>query len=437
MSSSPKSAKWLPIALTVIILILAATTVGVLLFLANQPVQTRGIPTLVAIDPLEPDSSKWGLNFPNQYTSFLKTRENVTRTQYGGSEPYQKVEADPRLKRLFAGNPFSKDYKEDRGHVYSLQDVRETQRVNEKTPGTCYSCKTANAPKLWVEMGPVEFAKTPFKDLGQHIDQPIGCANCHEAGTMRLIVTNPALEAALKEQGKDWRTFTRQEMRTVVCANCHVEYYFAGAEKVLTFPWDRGTTIEAIAQYYDELGFSDWQHAESGAAMIKMQHPEYELYTADSTHYKAGVACADCHMPYVREGAVKYSSHNVRSPLLNPAQSCGACHTNVDYVVARVGQIQRQVAVTMSASEDALVAAIDAIAAAAADPKADPALLEEARRLHRAAQLRWDFIAAENSMGFHNPEEALRILAASIDLARQAQLKALQAVGGGTIQARR
>ncbi|WP_322807034.1 ammonia-forming cytochrome c nitrite reductase subunit c552, partial [Thermanaerothrix sp.] len=113
------------------------------------------------------------------------------------------------------------------------------------------------------------------------------------------------------------------------------------------------------------------------------------------------------------------------------------CHTNVDYVVARVGQIQRQVAVTMSASEDALVAAIDAIAAAAADPKADPALLEEARRLHRAAQLRWDFIAAENSMGFHNPEEALRILAASIDLARQAQLKALQAVGGGTIQARR
>ena len=155
MSSSPKSAKWLPIALTVIILILAATTVGVLLFLANQPVQTRGIPTLVAIDPLEPDSSKWGLNFPNQYTSFLKTRENVTRTQYGGSEPYQKVEADPRLKRLFAGNPFSKDYKEDRGHVYSLQDVRETQRVNEKTPGTCYSCKTANAPKLWVEMGPV------------------------------------------------------------------------------------------------------------------------------------------------------------------------------------------------------------------------------------------------------------------------------------------
>jgi len=437
MSEKPaSSSKVLPIALTIIIVILAATTIGMLLFLYNQPVQTRGIPTLVAIDPLEPDSSKWGLNFPNQYSSFLKMAENNARTAYGGSQPYQKVEEDPRLKRLFAGNAFSKDYKEDRGHVYSLEDVRETKRVNEKTPGTCYSCKTANAPKLLVEMGMEQFGKTPFAELGQHIDQPIGCANCHEAGTMRLIVTNPALEAALKEQGKDWRTFTRQEMRTLVCANCHVEYYFAGENKILTFPWDKGTTIEAIEAYYDELGFSDWQHAESGAAMIKIQHPEYELFTADSTHYKAGVACADCHMPYTRDGAVKYSSHNVHSPLLNPQQACGACHTDVDYAVARVGQIQRQVAMTMSANEDAIIAAIDAIAAAAQNPNANQALLDEARRLHRAAQMRWDFIAAENSMGFHNPEEALRILAASIDLARQAQIKALQAAGGGA-QARR
>ncbi len=162
--------------------------------------------------------------------------------------------------------------------------------------------------------------------------------------------------------------------------------------------------------------------------MIKMQHPEYELYSNGSTHYNAGVACADCHMPYTRDGAAKFSTHNVQSPLLNAETACGACHTDVGYVTDRVAIIQKQVADTMSATEDALVAAIAAIKANAANPAANAAVLDEARALHRAAQLRWDFIAAENSMGFHNPEEALRILAAATDLARQAELKAVQAL---------
>ncbi len=164
--------------------------------------------------------------------------------------------------------------------------------------------------------------------------------------------------------------------------------------------------------------------------MIKMQHPEYEFYTAGSTHYNAGVSCADCHMPYTRDGAAKFSTHNVQSPLLNAQAACGACHNNVEYVVGRVNIIQDTVWATMSTTEDALVAAIDTIAAAAATPGVDEALLTEARDFHREAQLRWDFIAAENSMGFHNPEEALRILADAINLAYQAQLKALEAAGG-------
>lgn len=423
-----KNPKTIPIVLSIIIVILAGTLVALLIFMKNQPLQTRGVPNLIEIAAMEPDSSVWGINFPNQYTTFLRTETNNARTPYGGSDPVQKLDVDPRLRTLFAGMAFSKDYKEDRGHRWSLTDVRETGRVNEKTPGTCYSCKSANTPMLWAEMGAAEFARTPFMELGKQIDQPIGCANCHEAGTMRLIVTNPALEAALQAQGKDWRTFTRQEMRTVVCANCHVEYYFAGEGKLLVFPWSKGTSIEKIEEFYNEIGFSDWTHAESGASMIKMQHPEYELYSAGSTHFNAGVSCADCHMPYTRDGAVKFSTHNVHSPLLNPAASCGTCHTNVDYVVGRVTAIQNQVWVTMSASEDALVEAIAAIKTAAETTGADPQLIEEARALHRAAQLRWDFIAAENSMGFHNPEEALRILAAATDLARQAQLKAVQAV---------
>jgi nitrite reductase (cytochrome c-552) len=418
------------VILTGIILILAAALVATLAYIGNQRPQTRGIAPLVDIPAMEPDSSLWGQNFPNQYSTYLLTQTNNVKTNYGGSNPFSKLEADPRLVQLFAGMAFSKDYNEERGHANALTDVRETLRINETTPGTCYSCKAATNPKLWNQMGMEAYDATPFAELGQHINDSVGCANCHDAETMQLVVTNPALDNALKAQGIDWKTLTRQEMRTVVCANCHVEYYFAGEGKLLVFPWANGTTIEAISQYYMDIGFKDWEHAESGAPMIKMQHPEYEFYTAGSTHYNAGVSCADCHMPYTRDGAAKFSTHNVQSPLLNAQAACGACHSNVEYVVGRVNIIQDTVWATMSTTEDALVATINTIAAAAAAPGVDEGLLAEARELHREAQLRWDFIAAENSMGFHNPEEALRILADAINLAYQAQLKALEAAGG-------
>jgi nitrite reductase (cytochrome c-552) len=423
-----------PIIITTgIIIILAAALIGLLVFFNNQPPATRGIPPLAEVEPMEPDSSIWGENFPNQYSTFLKTETNQETTEYGGSLKTSNLEEDPMLVELFAGYPFSIDYEEDRGHMNSKTDVEDTGRINEKSPGTCYSCKSSNNPRLWTDMGMANYDKTPFKELSNQIEHPIGCANCHEANTMRLVVTNPALKEALEYQGKDLTTFTRQEMRTIVCANCHVEYYFAGEGKYLTFPWEKGTKIENISEYYKEEGFKDWDHATSSAPMIKMQHPEYELFSADSTHYKAGVSCADCHMPYTRDGAAKFSTHDVKSPLLNAETACGACHTDVAYVTGRVGIIQDQVHETMLATEEAIIEAINAIQAAALVEGVDETKLAEARDLHREAQLRWDFIAAENSMGFHNPEEALRILAAATDLARQAQLKAVEAAGTADI----
>jgi nitrite reductase (cytochrome c-552) len=418
-----------------IIIVLAVGLTGVLLFLKNQPPQERGFQPLVEIAPMEPDSSKWGLNFPNQYATFLKTETNKADTTHGGSSAFSHLERDPRQVILFTGMAFSKDYNDDRGHMHALRDVNETKRLNldresaARTPGTCYSCKSSNNPSLWAEMGMAEYDRTFFGDLGQRIDQPIGCANCHEAGTMRLIVTNPALEEAFEAQGKDWTTFTRQEMRTVVCANCHVEYYFKGDGKYLTFPWEQGTRVEDMLAYYDEEQFKDWVYPEAGTPMLKAQHPEYEFYTADSTHYKAGVSCADCHMPYVRDGAAKFSTHDVKSPLFNPEQACGQCHSNVTYVVGRVKTIQDEVYATKLKAEDAIVDAITAIQAAAANPNADADLLTQARLKHRHAQFMWDIVSAENSMGFHNPEEALRILAESTNLARQAQMLAAQAAG--------
>ena len=165
--------------------------------------------------------------------------------------------------------------------------------------------------------------------------------------------------------------------------------------------------------------------------MLKAQHPEYEFFTANSTHFQAGVACADCHMPYVRDGASKFSSHDVHSPLLNPEQACGQCHTDSEYVVGRVTEIQKQVATTKQATEDAIIDAINAIrlASEGATVTADAELLDQARALHRKAQFMWDFVSAENSTGFHNPEYALRILAESTNYARQAQMLAAQSIG--------
>jgi len=124
---------------------------------------------------------------------------------------------------------------------------------------------------------------------------------------------------------------------------------------------------------------------------------------------------------------MKYSDHNIRSPLLNAEAACGQCHADVDYVTGRVSQIQEQVFTAKQNSEDALIDAITAIQAASAKSESDPALLDEARTLHRHAQFMWDFVSAENSMGFHNPEYALSILANVTDLARQAQMKGAQA----------
>ena len=418
------------IILVGIIIVLAAVLVGVLIFLKNQPPQERTVlQPIVTVQPLEADSSLWGLNYPNEYSSLLLTANNNTSTTYGGSAQKSCLLEDPRLVLLFMGYSFSKDYNQPRGHENTLIDIRATKRVTDTTHATCYSCKSSDNPGLWAQMGMEAYDAQLFSALTPIINNPIGCANCHEAGTMRLVITNPAVDAAFKAQGIDWRTFTRQQMRSAVCANCHVTYYFSGDNKVLTVPWDNGMRVEDIIKTENSVNFADWTYPGTGTPIMKARHPDYELYTADSTHYKAGVSCADCHMPYLRDGAMKYSSHDIMSPLLDPQQSCGQCHTDVNVVLARTSVIQDIVHQAKIGTEDALIDAITAITAAAAKPDSDSALLDEARSLHRQAQYMWDFISSSNSMGFHNPDEALRILRNATDLARQAQMKASQAAG--------
>jgi len=74
-------------------------------------------------------------------------------------------------------------------------------------------------------------------------------------------------------------------------------------------------------------------------------------------------------------------------------------------------------------------------ATAAKNAGVAPEELAPALDMQRKAQWRLDYIAAENSMGFHAPQEAARILAESTDYARQgqalAQAKQLLKAGSG------
>ncbi len=411
-----------------ILLGLVGVGVGIGALLANitqHQTEARQYPLKLAeIGPDEIDAAVWGQNFPIHYERFMMTEMNYGGTPYGGSEPYSKLERFPAMIRLWAGYAFSKDHNEERGHFYSQIDQRNTQRVQlVNQPGACINCHAGEAPLLIAEMGWDNFNRTPYNDLVDQLHTGSTCADCHDPDTMALRLTRPALINALTTNGIDWTKASRQEMRTYVCAQCHVEYYFAGDNKALTFPWSEGLNIDQIDEYYQKTGFTDWTHAETGGRMIKIQHPEYELYTT-GLHYSSGVACADCHMPYIREGGIKISDHWVRSPLTNVGAACQTCH-NVpeEQLETRILTIQNRTAELLRLSEETLLEAIDAIVAAKNAGATDEDLAE-AWELHRRSQMRWDFISSENSTGFHSPQESARVLAMSIDFAHRAKTSA-------------
>ncbi len=427
----PKKARrlaWLWIALAFFIGLVAMG--GIALLLTN--IQTHKNEEVeyplktVEIAANELDPAVWGQNFPREYDSFKKTEIDGVETPYGGSKSYSKLEKYPVLTTLWAGYAFSKDYDEERGHYYALIDQKDTKRQDVvKQPGACANCHAGEAPQLIEQMGWEAFNSTPYKEISGTLHTGSTCADCHEPNTMELRITRPAFENAMAARGIDLNKATRQEMRTYVCAQCHVEYYFKGDKKELTFPWEKGLQIENIQEYYDSYDFKDWQHKETNAPMLKMQHPDYELYST-GIHARSGVACADCHMPYVREGAVKVSDHWVRSPLENINNACGTCHKQDEQELKdRVILIQNNTAELLRKSEAALQDAIAAIVAAQNAGATDDQL-KEARNLHRDAQMRWDFIFSENSTGFHSPQEAARVLANAMDMARQAELAAKQ-----------
>jgi nitrite reductase (cytochrome c-552) len=437
-----RTARWAAVFAIAVLATIAVAFLLVSVVQRQQEAHQLSYVKLVDIPPGEPDPAVWGRNFPQHYESW----RNTLRTsqfddyskygRYGGSEAFSRLDKHPDYRRLFSGYPFSLDYKEERGHANALHDMLTTQRLGDQKPGACMTCKSPEVPILIDRLGLDGFYATPVKQqVEQHgVTHSVACADCHDSETLALKLTRPHFVQAMAERGVDVTKATRQEMRTYVCAQCHVEYYFAGQNKATTLPWRNGLSIEAIEQYYTEINFSDWTHGETQAPMVKMQHPEFELYST-GIHAQAGVACADCHMPYTRVGAAKISSHWVNTPLAHINTSCATCHgqQSEQQLRDRVIRIQDRTFTQMQHAEAALISAMDGITAAMQSGVPDDRLAE-ARTLHRRAQIRWDFISAENSMGFHSSQEAVRILGDATDYARQAELAAYRALieHGGT-----
>jgi nitrite reductase (cytochrome c-552) len=405
---------------------------------------------VVSLDDETVDPSIWGKNFPVQYDAYRRTVDQV-RTRHGGSEAVprtptdadprsivaqSRLEEDPRLKTMWAGYPFAVDFREERGHAYMLEDQTFTLRQQvAPQPGACLHChasvyvayRAAGGGDLHAGFERVN--RMPYAEARALVEHPVACIDCHEPATMALRVTRPAFQVGIRavkaSQGiADYdvnRDASHLEMRSFVCGQCHVEYYFQGDDKRLVYPWSQGLTIEAIYAYFEEIDHADWIHERTGARVLKAQHPEFEMWN-QGVHARSGVACADCHMPYVRVGATKISDHHVRSPLLAVNRACQTCHKfSETELLARVHAIQDRTHELRGRALDALVALIEDLAAAREAGRSDDELAP-ARALQRQAQFYVDFVEAENSMGFHAPQEAARILATAIDLARQGQL---------------
>ena len=456
--------------IVIVVAILSAALTALLINIAERKAESKNRTIRLAeVTEDDTDPEKWGVNWPRQYDSYNRTAIS-TRTRFGGhggSEalPEQKIERDPWLKRMFLGYAFSIDYRDRRGHAYMLQDQENTERLSKPQSGSCLHCHASITPvyrKLGdgdVTKGFEKSYKYSYQELNKIIHDsghahPVSCVDCHSPENMKLRVTRPGFIQGIQALAKSnapvppipsierWRKgprkqpydpntdASRNEMRSFTCGQCHVEYYCASKLK-LTFPWGNGLKVEDTEKFWNETKFPDgsqlydYEHKETGAKILKAQHPEFELWS-QGIHARSGVSCSDCHMPYMRDGASKVSDHWVRSPLLNVNRACQTCHHfSEEELKQRVDTIQQRNFDLLQRAGAALMDQLDAIVDAKSVGVKEKDL-KKALELQRKAQWRLDFIAAENSMGFHAPQEAARILGEATDYARQGQVEAIR-----------
>lgn len=382
----------------------------------------------VDIQGIEGRNEIFGDNYPHEYQTWKQTESSDTKTMFNGSQPVDVLDQRPNMVILWAGYAFSKDYISPRGHMHAIEDIWNTLRTGspmteEAGPqsASCWTCKSPDVPRMMQSMGVENFYKATWASMGKEIVNPIGCADCHEPENMNLQISRPALIEAFERSGKDIKNATQQEMRSLVCAQCHVEYYFKGDGKYVTFPWDEGLTVEDMEAYYDNIEFADYTHKLSKTPIIKAQHPDWEI-AGMGIHGQRGVSCADCHMPYKSEGGIKYSDHHIQSPLNMIDRTCQVCHRESEETLRNnVYERQMKADEVRNRLEDELAKA-HIEAAFAWEKGANDAQMKDILKLLRQAQWRWDFGVASHGGSFHAPQEIQRILGNGLDKTMQARL---------------
>ena len=396
----------------------------------QEQVLLRAAPVIKA-EGVEAKSDVWGTHYPRQRDTWERTKNS--------SEIEDLVDRYPQLAILWAGYGFAKDYNAPRGHAYALQSNRNTLRTGAPTdaatgpmPMACWTCKSPDVARLIAEEGELEYFTGKWARGGSEIVNPIGCADCHNSQTSQLAISRPHLLRGWEASGRSVDEITFQDMRSLACAQCHSEYYFAktpytddnGEEKVaavVTFPWAEGLAAEDMEDYYNEMGFKDWTNKLSKAPMLKAQHPGYEIFTT-GVHYQRGLACADCHMPYVQEGGVKYSSHHIQSPLNDITNTCLTCHRQSEaefrsIVAEKLARKNQLNVMTMNSLAVAHLTAAKAWEGGATEAEMAPILAKI-----RSAQWLWDYSIASHGSFFHAPGETLRLLGVANDKAMDARL---------------
>ena len=376
------------------------------------------------------ENSKFASDFPREYETWKQTADTTFKSEFNSSQAVDVLAQRPNMVILWAGYSFSWDYATPRGHQHAVEDVRRTLRTGapgvtegkQPQPGTCWTCKGPDVPRVMKEQGLANFYKAPWSKWGDQIMNSVGCSDCHDSKTMDLKPARPALYEAWQRVGKDVNKATHQEMRSLVCAQCHTEYFFKGEGQYLTFPQDSGMTVEAMEKYYDAMNYKDYTHALSRAPILKAQHPGYEIHQM-GIHGQRGVSCADCHMPYMSKGGVKYTDHHIMSPLANIERTCQTCHRqSAETLRQNVYERQRKCNEIRNRVENELATA-HIEAKFAWDKGATEAEMKPVLDLLRKSQWRWDFAVASHGAAFHAPQEIMRILSHSLDFANQARLK--------------
>ena len=383
----------------------------------------------VEIAPQEARNAIFQSNYPKEYETWLQTADTSFSSEFNGNKPVDVLAQRPEMVIFWAGYAFSKDYSAPRGHYYAIQDMLHTLRtgspgvdgMDDIQPATCWACKSPDVPRMMQAMGVEAFYNQKWSAMGSEIVNPIGCADCHDTETMDLRISRPALIEAFGRMGKDITKATHQEMRSLVCAQCHVEYYFRKENKYLTFPWDKGTSMEDVEKYYDEMDYYDYIHAISKTPILKAQHPDFEIAQL-GIHAQRGVACADCHMPYMSQGGMKFSDHHIQSPLNYIDRTCQVCHRESEEVLRKNVYDRQRMANEIRNKLEKELAAAHIEAKFAWDKGATEATMKPVLRYIHQAQWRWDYGVASHGASFHAPQEVTRILSNGLERALQARL---------------